>query len=135
MPSPALAAGGAAARALLHVQPVGFPAGARQWLRDIQFPLVNATFTIDVLPERRINEQLGSCYALCRTCPLAHTDVPLGPRSRRETLAILARSSIMQQAMHDATLYCAKAKRTVTLPRDIEAAGKREMLLRIMMVA
>eukprot|EP01049_Picozoa_sp_SAG25_P014421 SAG25_NODE_2546_length_1539_cov_19.854167_2_plen_156_part_00 len=35
-----------------------------------------------------------------------------------QTLAILA--SMMQQAAHDATLYCAEAKRTVIMPRDIE---------------
>ena len=33
-----------------------------------------------------------------------------------QTLAILA--SMMQQAAHDATLYCAEAKRTVIMPRD-----------------
>ena len=37
-----------------------------------------------------------------------------------QTLAILA--SMMQQAAHDATLYCAEAKRTVIMPRDIELA-------------
>ena len=40
-----------------------------------------------------------------------------------QTLAILA--STMQQAAHDATLYCAEAKRTVIMPRDIELALKR----------
>ena len=35
-----------------------------------------------------------------------------------QTLAIIA--SMMQQAAHDATLYCAEAKRTVIMPRDIE---------------
>ncbi len=40
-----------------------------------------------------------------------------------QTLAILA--SMMQQAAHDATLYCAEAKRTVIMPRDIELALKR----------
>ena len=45
-----------------------------------------------------------------------------------QTLAILA--SMMQQAAHDATLYmyCAKAKRTVIMPRDIELALKRLVL-------
>ena len=38
-----------------------------------------------------------------------------------QTLAILA--SMMQQAAHDATLYCAEAKRTVIMPRDIELAA------------
>jgi hypothetical protein len=65
LPAPAIAAGGAAARALQQVQAVGFPADALQWLRDIQFPLVNGASTIDVLPAR-VGEQLGSCYALCR---------------------------------------------------------------------
>ena len=40
-----------------------------------------------------------------------------------QTLAILA--SMMQQDAHDATLYCAEAKRTVIMPRDIELALKR----------
>ena len=40
-----------------------------------------------------------------------------------QTLAILA--SMMQQAAHDATLYCAEAKRTVIMPRDIELALKK----------
>jgi histone H3/H4 len=43
-----------------------------------------------------------------------------------QTLAILA--SMMQQAAHDATLYCAEAKRTVIMPRDIELALKRLVL-------
>ena len=43
-----------------------------------------------------------------------------------QTLAILA--SMMQQAVHDATLYCAEAKRTVIMPRDIELALKRLVL-------
>jgi hypothetical protein len=43
-----------------------------------------------------------------------------------QTLAILA--SMMQQAAHEATLYCAEAKRTVIMPRDIELALKRLVL-------
>jgi hypothetical protein len=43
-----------------------------------------------------------------------------------QTLAIIA--SMMQQAAHDATLYCAEARRTVILPRDIELALKRLVL-------
>ena len=43
-----------------------------------------------------------------------------------QTLAIIA--SMMQQAAHDATLYCAEAKRTVIMPRDIELALKRLVL-------
>ena len=43
-----------------------------------------------------------------------------------QTLAILA--SMMQQAAHDATLYCAEAKRTIIMPRDIELALKRLVL-------
>eukprot|EP01047_Picozoa_sp_COSAG01_P004547 COSAG01_NODE_151_length_23939_cov_24.482802_1_plen_141_part_00 len=43
-----------------------------------------------------------------------------------KTLAIIA--SMMQQAAHDATLYCAEARRTVILPRDIELALKRLVL-------
>ena len=43
-----------------------------------------------------------------------------------QTLAILA--SMMQQAAHDATLYCAEAKRTVIMPRDVELALKRLVL-------
>ena len=43
-----------------------------------------------------------------------------------QTLAIIA--SMMQQAAHDATLYCAEAKRTVIMPRDIEVALKRLVL-------
>jgi hypothetical protein len=35
---------------------------------------------------------------------------------------------MMQQAAHDATLYCAEARRTVILPRDIELALKRLVL-------
>jgi histone H3/H4 len=38
-----------------------------------------------------------------------------------QTLAIIA--SMMQQAAHDATIYCAEAKRTVIMPRDIELNG------------
>jgi|EP01047_Picozoa_sp_COSAG01_P054038 hypothetical protein len=37
-------------------------------------------------------------------------------------------ASMMQQAAHDATLYCAEARRTVILPRDIELALKRLVL-------
>ena len=44
-----------------------------------------------------------------------------------QTLAIVA--SMMQQAAHDATLYCAEAKRTVIMPRDIELALKRLVLV------
>jgi hypothetical protein len=44
-----------------------------------------------------------------------------------QTLAIIA--SMMQQAAHDATLYCAEAKRTIVMPRDIELALKRLVLL------
>jgi histone H3/H4 len=40
-----------------------------------------------------------------------------------QTLAIIA--SMMQQAAHDTTLYCAGAKRKVIMPRDIELALKR----------
>jgi histone H3/H4 len=43
-----------------------------------------------------------------------------------QTLAIIA--SMMQQAAHDATLYCAEAKRKVIMPRDIELALKRLVL-------
>jgi|EP01047_Picozoa_sp_COSAG01_P043041 histone H3/H4 len=43
-----------------------------------------------------------------------------------QTLAIIA--SMMQQAAHDATLYCAEAKRIVVMPRDIELALKRLVL-------
>ena len=46
-----------------------------------------------------------------------------------QTLAIIA--SMMQQAAHDATLYCAEAKRTVIMPRDIELALKRLVLQEI----
>ena len=35
---------------------------------------------------------------------------------------------MMQQAAHDATLYCAEAKRMVIMPRDIELALKRLVL-------
>ena len=43
-----------------------------------------------------------------------------------QTLSILA--SMMQQAAHDAALYCAEAKRTAIMPRDIELALKRLVL-------
>jgi hypothetical protein len=43
-----------------------------------------------------------------------------------QMLAILA--SMMQQAAHDATLYCAEAKITLIMPRDIELALKRLVL-------
>jgi histone H3/H4 len=35
---------------------------------------------------------------------------------------------MMQQAAHDATLYCAEAKRKVIMPRDNELALKRLVL-------